>query len=469
MNLAIRGIDANLGDRSDDSFHRDLHPDLRADFILANPPFNKDDWYSDALAEDPRWNFGRPPRGNANFAWISHIAHHLAPGGIAGFVMPNISLSSKSAEDARIRRGLLEAGLVDCIVALPSKMFLNTGSAVCLWIMRRPAGDGPRRDEVLFIDAQGLGRLEGPTLRVFDDHDIRSVSETYWSWLDKENYSDRPGFSWSATTEDIVERAWSLATDLYVVPDPADGAATSKPGADVETLAARVRAHLLESDKLASALEQQIAEFLSVLAIGKSRTPDTDETTLNDLTTMISRGVTPRYSDDEEELLVLNQKCIRDGRTNVALARRTLAEKVPEHKYLAPNDVLVNSTGVGTLGRVARWVRESKATVDSHVTIVRFDPGKLDPVLGGFLLLALQPAIARMGEGSTGQTELARAKLGALRVRVPAPSVATELLPLLKGLETLGETSARGLSLATSLRDQLVSRLGAARDTNGRA
>jgi type I restriction enzyme M protein len=137
MNLAIRGIEANLGDHADDSFHRDLHRDLRADFILANPPFNLDDWYSDALRDDPRWRYGLPPAGNGNFAWVQHFIHHLAPSGTAGFVLANGSLSSRTSGEGEIRRRIVEADLVDCIVALPEKPFLNTGIPPCLWFVAK--------------------------------------------------------------------------------------------------------------------------------------------------------------------------------------------------------------------------------------------------------------------------------------------------------------------------------------------
>src|SRR5262249_32229450 len=157
MNLAIRGIEANLGDRPDDSFHRDLHPDLRADYILANPPFNLDDWFSDALRQDARWKYGLPPAANGNFAWVEHFIHHLAPNGTAGFVLAVGSLASRSNGEGEIRRRLVDAGLIDCIVALPDRLFFNTGIPVCLWFVAKNRAGGAYRDrrgEVLFIDAR---------------------------------------------------------------------------------------------------------------------------------------------------------------------------------------------------------------------------------------------------------------------------------------------------------------------------
>jgi type I restriction enzyme M protein len=222
MNLALRGIDADLGDRSDDSFHRDLHADLRADYVIANPPFNKDDWWSEALADDPRWAYGVPPAGNANFAWVQHFIHHLAPNGTAGFVLANGSLSSKQSGEGEIRRKLVEADLVDCIVALPERLFLNTGIPVCLWFLsknRHGNGHRPRRGEVLFIDARQLGRMETRTLRVLDPDHIAKVADTYHAWRSQdseERYADVPGFARAAKFGEVAEYDFVLTPGRYV-------------------------------------------------------------------------------------------------------------------------------------------------------------------------------------------------------------------------------------------------------------
>ena len=165
MNLALRGIEADLGDRSADSFTQDLHPDLRADFVLANPPFNVSNWWDAKLADDPRWKYGTPPEGNANFAWVQHFIYHLAPRGTAGFVLANGSLSSKTGGEGEIRRKLVEADLVDCIVAMPTNLFFNTAIAVSLWFVskdRHGNGHRIRQGEVLFIDARKLGAYGEP-------------------------------------------------------------------------------------------------------------------------------------------------------------------------------------------------------------------------------------------------------------------------------------------------------------------
>lgn len=267
MNLAIRGIEANLGDHADDSFHRDLHRDLRADYILANPPFNLDDWYSHALRDDPRWRYGLPPAGNGNFAWVQHFIHHLAPSGVAGFVLANGSLSSKTSGEGEIRKRIVEADLVDCIVALPEKLFLNTGIPVCLWFVAKDRRNGrfrDRRGEVLFIDARKLGRMETRTLRVLDDADVARIAGTYHAWRGEESdepYADVPGFCRSATIEEVAGHDFVLTPGRYV------GAAEAEDdGEPVEEKLARLRAQLLaefdESDRLEAIIRARLGGLL---------------------------------------------------------------------------------------------------------------------------------------------------------------------------------------------------------------
>lgn len=220
MNLALRGIEADMGSHSDDSFSNDLHPDLRADFVIANPPFNVSDWWNPKLADDPRWKYGTPPSSNANFAWVQHFVHHLAPNGTAGFVLANGSLSSKSSGEGEIRRKLVEAGLVDCIVAMPDKLFFNTGIPVALWFVsksRNGNGHRNRRDEVLFIDARSLGTMESRKLRVLSDADIARISGTYHEWRNHNGaYEDVPGFVRAAKLEDIENYDFVLTPGRYV-------------------------------------------------------------------------------------------------------------------------------------------------------------------------------------------------------------------------------------------------------------
>lgn len=267
MNLAIRGIDANLGDHAADSFHRDLHPDLRADYVLANPPFNLDDWYSASLNDDPRWKYGLPPQGNGNFAWVQHFLFHLKPSGSAGFVLANGSLSSKSGGEGDIRRGLIEANLVDCIVAMPEKLFLNTGIPVCLWFVAKDRSGGnlrDRRGQLLFIDARKLGRMESRTLRVLDEPDIARVADTYHAWRgesSRDAYVDVAGFCHSASIEEVKEQDFVLTPGRYV------GAADLEPDAEpVAARLARLQMDLLaefdESDRLQAVIRDGLAGLL---------------------------------------------------------------------------------------------------------------------------------------------------------------------------------------------------------------
>lgn len=222
MNLALRGIEADLGDRSADSFTQDLHKDLRADFVLANPPFNVSKWWSAKLADDPRWRYGTPPEGNANFAWIQHFLYHLAPNGTAGFVMGNGALSTATGGEGEIRQRLVEADLVDCIVAMPDKLFYNVKIPVTLWfISKNRHGDGRRQrtGEVLFIDARTLGTMETRTLRVLTDHDIERIAGVYRQWRSaspESPYVDIPGFVRAASTEEIARHKFVLTPGRYV-------------------------------------------------------------------------------------------------------------------------------------------------------------------------------------------------------------------------------------------------------------
>ena len=222
MNLAIRGIDANLGPRAADTFHNDLHRDLRADFILANPHFNDSEWGGDLLRNDARWKFGAPPASNANFAWVQHIIYHLAPNGIAGFVLANGSMSSNQSGEGEIRKAIVEADLVDCMIALPGQLFYGTAIPACLWFLTRSRNDGKSRDrrkETLFIDARKLGTLADRTHRELIDYEIRRIASTYHAWRGDAAtgaYVDVPGFCKSATTAEIATNAYTLTPGRYV-------------------------------------------------------------------------------------------------------------------------------------------------------------------------------------------------------------------------------------------------------------
>ena len=216
MNLAIRGIDSsNIKWNNEGSFLNDAHKDLKADFIIANPPFNDSDWSGELLKDDARWKYGIPPAGNANYAWIQHFLYHTSPKGMAGFVLAKGSLTSKTNGEGETRKAIIEAGLLDCIVNLPAKLFLNTQIPACLWFFsRRKEG---RLDKVLFIDARNLGFLINRRTRDFTDEDIAKVAETYHYWHNKnDKYEDIPGFCKSVSLDEIREKDYVLTPGRYI-------------------------------------------------------------------------------------------------------------------------------------------------------------------------------------------------------------------------------------------------------------
>jgi type I restriction enzyme M protein len=272
MNLAIRGIEANLGSENADTFTRDLHPDLKADFILANPPFNLKDWGGERLKDDVRWMYGVPPTGNANFAWVQHMVHHLAPDGIAGFVLSNGSMSSSQSGEGAIRAALVESDLVDCMVALPGQLFYGTAIPACLWFVARDRSGKPtrggktlrdRRGEVLFIDARQMGEMVSRVHRELTDEEITTIAQTYHAWRGEEGsgqYEDVPGFCRGAPLGEVRDHGATLTPGRYVgaVDEQEDGEA-------FDTKIKSLTADLAGQRAEAAGLDEAIARSLGAL------------------------------------------------------------------------------------------------------------------------------------------------------------------------------------------------------------
>ena len=272
MNLALRGIDGQIA--HGDTFHNDRHPDLKADFILANPPFNISDWGGDRLRDDKRWQFGKPPVGNANFAWVQHIIHHLAPTGVAGFVLSNGSMSSNQSGEGEIRKNIIEADLVDCMVALPGQLFYSTQIPACLWFLARDKKNHKSRDrrgEVLFIDARKLGELVDRTHRELTEAEVNRISGMYHLWRGEKSvcpehverrttYEDIPGFCKSATLDDIRKHGHVLTPGRYVGAEAQED--DGEPFAEkMKRLTATLRDQQAEAANLDAAIAANIKEL----------------------------------------------------------------------------------------------------------------------------------------------------------------------------------------------------------------
>lgn len=266
MNLAIRGIEANIGPHNADSFHSDLHKDLKADFILANPPFNMSDWGGERLREDVRWKYGTPPPGNANFAWVQHMIHHLAPTGIAGFVLANGSMSSNQSGEGEIRKAIIDADLVDCMIALPGQLFYGSPISVCLWFLARKKSNGKfrdRRKQTLFIDARKLGHLVDRVHRDLRDEEIARIGNTYHAWRGEKDagvYKDVAGFCKTATVQEIATESYILTPGRYV------GAEEFEDDNELfeekmKRLTTKLEEQFAESTKLERSIRNHLKEF----------------------------------------------------------------------------------------------------------------------------------------------------------------------------------------------------------------
>jgi len=262
MNLAIRGLEADLGESHADTFHNDLHRTLKADYILANPPFNVSDWGGDKLTDDVRWAFGVPPEGNANFAWLEHMVYHLAPNGVAGTVLANGSLSSNTSNEGEIRKNIINADLVDCIVAMPDRLFYSTGIPVSLWILNRNKKEHGkfrnREKEILFIDARHLGEMVDRRHRELSDEDIAKIADTYHNWRNQDGkYEDVQGFCKAASLDEVRENDYVLTPGRYVGIEEAED-----DGIPFEEKMEQLTSELGELFKQSHRLEEEIRKNL---------------------------------------------------------------------------------------------------------------------------------------------------------------------------------------------------------------
>lgn len=274
MNLAIRGIEANLGPQHADAFHNDLHPDLRADYLLANPPFNDSDWGGERLRKDVRWKYGVPPVGNANFAWVQHFIHHLGPRSIAGFVLANGSMSSNQSGEGKIRKNIVEMDLVDCMIALPPQLFYGTQISACLWFITRDKSGIPtrggmplrdRKGETLFIDARKMGAMVSRVHRELTDKDVARIAGTYHAWRGEEGaseYENVPGFCKGVTIEEIREHSHVLTPGRYVGAESPEN--DDEPfGVKLKRLVAELEEQFTESARLEAVIRRNLASLIA--------------------------------------------------------------------------------------------------------------------------------------------------------------------------------------------------------------
>lgn len=426
MNLAIRGIEANLGPQWGDTFHSDQHPDLKADFILANPPFNISDWGGDKLQDDKRWKYGPPSPGNANFAWVQHIIHHLAPNGKAAFILANISLTSETGGDDVIRKAILDANLVDCIVTLPDKLFYSTPIPVGIWILSR----GRKNEQkILFVDASGLGHEVTRTHRELAEPDILRVARTYEAWSSgSSKYEDETGFCRSVPLQAVVSNNYALLPAAYVNEGHRRNSANVKLAATITGPARRTAsASLREIAALSTSLDQQLAAVESALPF-LEKTVSFEKRTLGDLLEPID----DRLGDGPEPEVLT---CTESG--GLVLQRERFASRVAtddasKYKMVRMGDIVYNPYLLwkGSIGQC--WIVELGITSPAY-EIFRIREGFDQTIIGQ---LVTSPAMIKRYDGiSFGTIQRRRRappeKFLELEVNIPRHEHLTDLLSLL--------------------------------------
>lgn len=441
MNLALRGLEADLGDRSADSFTQDLHPDLRADFILANPPFNVSNWWDAKLADDRRWKYGTPPEGNANFAWVQHFVHHLSPTGTAGFVLANGSLSSRASGEADTRQRLVDEDLVDCIVSLPDRLFFNTAIPVSLWFVsknRHGNGHRKRTGEILFIDGRQLGHMETRRLRVLSDEDIARIADTYHAWRSKEPvtpYADVEGFARVATVEEVRAQGYILAPSRYVgtgddVGDPNDPEAIAERG----TLVAEARKLLAASAARQHAAEEALEQLAQAIEVDEWH-----EVRVSDVAKVIGGGTPPSRDDGNFggaiPWITPKDMTNHQGRY-IAAGARSLSEAGLANssaRVLPEGAVLISSRA--PIGLVA--IAACPLTTNQGVRSLVFDDSQ-DPVFWYYLLRQSTAVLDAHANGSTFR-EISGGSIGKLTFTVPSLAWQRRLADTLSRLDLLIE------------------------------
>lgn len=444
MNLALRGIEADLGVRSADSFTEDLHPDLRADFVLANPPFNVSDWWDAKLANDPRWKYGTPPVGNANFAWVQHFIHHLSPAGRAGFVLANMSLASDDRAESAIRRRLVEENLIDCIVSLPEKLFFNTPAAVSLWFIDKNRACRSEND-ILLIDASRVGAPSSRTRNTIPDAAISEISNLYHGWRSGSNeLSEDTAASYAiATPQDIQDKGWILHPGSYISHDrDSAGRARSVTEALDGPGLATVLQSVTEIEEKAKTLRDMVARAMG----GASQS--TSERVLLRVGDLLEQTKELLGEREEPEVLTCTEGAglvLQRER----FASRVATENTSKYKLVKRGDIVYNPYLLWKGSIDQCWIVDEGITSPAY-EIFRVKEG-FDPVVVGEIITS--PEMIRRYDGISFGTIQRRRRAAPsnfldLIVEYPSGSLSPELVGTLSALrefQALGRAIERGV------------------------
>jgi hypothetical protein len=468
MNLALRGIEADFGPENADTFRRDLHPDLRADYVLANPPFNDSDWFR--KDDDVRWQFGVPPKGNANFAWVQHFIHHLAPAGMAGFVLANGSMSSNQSGEGDIRQKLIEADLVDCMVALPDKLFYSTPIPVCLWFLAKNKNDGKRRDrrkQMLFIDARKFGTMTGSVHRELTEDDIARISGTYHAWRSDKGavkYADTVGFCKSTTLDEVRSHDYELKPGRFV------GAEEIEEDEPFDTKIERLSAKLREQLEESSCLEKSIRTNLDSLAQGLSKAWFVTGTkagvpkgwtasTIKEQASSIQYGLTQSASVARIGPHFLRITDIQGGRVDWSTVPFCKVTPEEHERYrLKVGDILVARTGAST-GENIYLVNAPDSVFASYLVRFQFADPAVARFVGAFMRSRAYFDYVAGCLGGSAQPNASAQVLAGARIILPPLEIMRQFADIVAPLDKrIVANSLESRTLAT-LRDTLLPKL----------